>query len=111
MHLSSASIKATAALMVILWAGFVVPARAQDTSTPAASQDDLNKQLLDRIQQLEKEVQQLKAQPPAAPEPAVEPPAVNEVAPRLKLNVFHTVSKASVVSSCGTSPIIVRAAR
>jgi hypothetical protein len=91
MHLSSASIKATAALIVILWAGFVVPARAQDTSTPAASQDDLNKQLLDRIQQLEKEVQQLKAQPPAAPEPAVEPPAVNEVAPRLKLNVFGDV--------------------
>ncbi len=91
MHLSSASIKATAALIVILWAGFVVPARAQDTSTPAASQGDLNKQLLDRIQQLEKEVQQLKAQPPAAPEPAVEPPAVNEVAPRLKLNVFGDV--------------------
>ena len=31
--------------------------------------------------------------------------------PRLKLVVAHTVSKASVVSSCGTSPIIERAAR
>ena len=31
--------------------------------------------------------------------------------PRLKLAVAHTVSKASVVSSCGTSPIIDRAAR
>ena len=31
--------------------------------------------------------------------------------PRLKLTVFHTDSKASVVSSCGTRPIIARAAR
>ncbi len=31
--------------------------------------------------------------------------------PRLKLTVAQTVSKASVVSSCGTSPISRRAAR
>ena len=31
--------------------------------------------------------------------------------PRLKLTVAHTVSKASVVSSCGTRPISERAAR
>ena len=31
--------------------------------------------------------------------------------PRLKLTVAHTVSKASVVSSCGTRPIMARAAR
>jgi hypothetical protein len=31
--------------------------------------------------------------------------------PRLKDTVAQTVSKASVVSSCGTSPIIPRAAR
>ena len=31
--------------------------------------------------------------------------------PRLKLTVAHTVSKASVVSSCGTRPIIARAGR
>ena len=31
--------------------------------------------------------------------------------PRLKLSVFHTVSNMSVVSSCGTSPILARAAR
>ena len=31
--------------------------------------------------------------------------------PRLKETVFHTVSKASVVSSCGTRPISERAAR
>ena len=29
--------------------------------------------------------------------------------PRLKLTVFQTVSKVSVVSSCGTRPIIERA--
>ena len=31
--------------------------------------------------------------------------------PRLKLTVAHTLSKASVVSSCGTKPIFCRAAR
>ena len=31
--------------------------------------------------------------------------------PRLKLTVFHTLSKASVLSSCGTRPIRLRAAR
>ena len=31
--------------------------------------------------------------------------------PRLKLTVAHTVSKMSMVSSCGTRPIIARAAR
>ena len=31
--------------------------------------------------------------------------------PRLKLTVAHTVSNASVVSSCGTRPIFARAAR
>ena len=31
--------------------------------------------------------------------------------PRLKLTVLQTVSKASVVSSCGTRPMVERAAR
>jgi hypothetical protein len=31
--------------------------------------------------------------------------------PREKVSVFHTVSNMSVVSSCGTSPILARAAR
>jgi hypothetical protein len=31
--------------------------------------------------------------------------------PRLKLTVAHTLSKASVVSSCGTSPTLARALR
>ena len=36
---------------------------------------------------------------------------MEENKPRLKLTVAHTVSKASVCSSCGTSPIMDRAAR
>ena len=31
--------------------------------------------------------------------------------PRLNVTVAHTVSNASVVNSCGTKPILVRAAR
>ncbi len=31
--------------------------------------------------------------------------------PRLKLTVFQTVSNASVVSSCGTNPIMARTMR
>jgi hypothetical protein len=31
--------------------------------------------------------------------------------PRLKVRVFHTVSNMSVVSSCGTRPMVARAAR
>lgn len=84
--------------MVALCGSFALPALAQQTSSPP-SQDEVNKQLLERIQELEKEVHQLKAQPappPAAapapePPPAVEAPTVNEVAPRLKLNVFGDV--------------------
>lgn len=77
---------------------------AQQTPAPAPSQSDSNQQLLDRINQLEKEVQELKQQQrsagnpaPApvsapAPEPVpVETPTVNEVAPRLKLIVFGDV--------------------
>ena len=60
------------------------------TSTPA-SQDEINQQMLDRIRELQKEIQQLKAQPAPEPSPAVEAPTVNEVAPRLHLNVFGDV--------------------
>jgi hypothetical protein len=67
---------------------------------PPTNQDEVNKQLLRRLQELEEEVKQLKAQsavPPVeaalAPEPprVVEAPAANEVAPRLKLTVFGDV--------------------
>src|SRR5271170_4141658 len=83
----------------------VLPVQAQQSPDPPTNQDDVNKQLLRRLQELENEVKQLKAQvataaaaPPApapapAPEPppAVEMPQVNEVAPRLHLNVFGDV--------------------
>lgn len=81
---------------------------AQDTSAAAAGQPDTNQQLLERVRELEAKVKQLEDKqagaastpapaptpaPSPAPEPpaAVEMPAVNEVAPRLKLNVFGDV--------------------
>jgi hypothetical protein len=66
----------------------------------ATSQDDSNKQLLERIDQLEAKVKQLESKqaapapaavPEPAPEPAVEMPRVNAVSDRLKLNVFGDV--------------------
>jgi hypothetical protein len=85
---------------------------AQQSQTPA-NQGDINQQLLQRIQELEKEVQALKAQPqapapaatppaappapPPPPETVVETPSMNEVAPRLKLIVFGDVG-ASILS-------------
>ena len=85
---------------------FPSSARAQQATPPG--QDDSNQQLLQRINELEAKVKQLEekqaaataaAAPPApataapAPEapPPVEVPVVNEVAPRLKLNVFGDV--------------------
>jgi hypothetical protein len=81
----------------LLSACLAVSAHAQQAPNPPTNQDEVNKQLLRRLQELEDEVRQLKAQPAAvaaAPAPAPEPPsamempAVNEVAPRLKLNFF-----------------------
>lgn len=91
-----------------------VPTLAQQQSNSPTNQDEVNKQLLHRLQELEDEVKQLKAQqaatatqpamaastpvvtPPVAPNPpapestaAVE--EVNEVAPRLKLDIFGDV--------------------
>ena len=76
--------------------------RAQQTADAAAAADDTNKKLMERIDQLETKVKQLEdkqATPAAAPAPvlahepapAVEMPAVNEVAPRLKMIVFGDV--------------------
>jgi hypothetical protein len=71
-------------------------ASAQQTSPPP-TQEQLNQQLMDRIQELETQVKQLKETPPAAtnpaaapepPPPVVQAPRVNEVAPRLKLDFF-----------------------
>jgi hypothetical protein len=99
----SVSAKRTPALIGLFCLLLAISAWAQQASPPP-SQDDINKQLLQRIQELEKQVRELKGQPaPTAaaipaqaapvPEPAaaVEAPAVNEVAPRLKLNVFGDV--------------------
>ena len=84
------------AMCVAMSVASALPAVAQQASSSPATQDDINRQLVDRIQELEKQVQTLKAQPPAAapapePAPVVEAPAVNEVAPRLKMNIFGDV--------------------
>ena len=91
------------ACSLALFLTLVLSASAQQTAPPPADQGEINRQLLQRIQELEKEVEALKGQPPApppvaapapAPAPAPEPPpvvespTVNEVAPRLKLNFF-----------------------
>jgi len=92
-----APIRAAAALTVVLWLGFTIPASGQESPGSSTAQDKINSQLLDRIQELEKQLQELKGQPTAAPvaplpppEP-VEAPTVHEVAPRLQLNVFGDV--------------------
>jgi hypothetical protein len=92
------------------------PAQAQQTPGPSAAQDQINQQLLKRVEELEEQVKQLKAlviaQPaqtvsaPVAAAPAAAPaaaetasadvPQVNEVAPRLKMEVFGDVAAQSV---------------
>jgi hypothetical protein len=75
-------------------------AHAQQATSDATTQADSDQQLQQRIKELETKVKQLedKPAPPApAPPPAPEPqptidaPVVNEVAPRLHLNVFGDV--------------------
>jgi hypothetical protein len=76
-----------------------VPARAQQAPNPAPNQDEVNRQLLRRLQELEDEVNRLKAQAAAMPAPpsalgappAVEAATPHEVAPRLNLAVFGDV--------------------
>jgi hypothetical protein len=87
-------------LAIYLASGTAV--QAQDAS---ASQDEATKQLLERVRELEAKVKQLEAKESAAPSepapatipapaptpepaPVAEQPAVNEVAPRLKLLFF-----------------------
>ncbi len=86
------------ALVAVIGMALAIPTWAQQASPPA-NQNDINQQLLQRVQELEKEVQQLKGQPAAAvapapapaPEPVAEAPTINEVSPRLHLNVFGDV--------------------
>lgn len=73
-------------------------ARAEQATNAATSQDDTNKLLLQRINELEAKVKQLEDKqaipapaPAPAPEPVVEGPRVNAVNDRLKLNVFGDV--------------------
>jgi hypothetical protein len=101
--LATAQKKRLTVLLAWLCLTSAIPAATQQASAPAATQDQINQQLLQRVQELEKEVQQLKGQPVTAPAPPVSPapapvappvaeaPSVNEVAPRLKFNVFGDV--------------------
>jgi hypothetical protein len=76
------------------------PVRGQEATNAPANQDEVNRQLLRRLQELEDEVKQLKKQavvaavaaaPEAEPPPAIEVPAAHEVAPRLHMTVFGDV--------------------
>jgi hypothetical protein len=99
---------------VVLSLSLACSVSAQETPVVPPSQEELNKQLLKRLQDLEEEVKQLKAEAranstggtpaatdaaalttavaaAAAPPPPAEIPSVNEVAPRLHLDVFGDV--------------------
>jgi len=83
---------ARSALRLALFATLSFPAAAQQ----APAQDEINRQLVQRIQELEREVQALKtpSQPAPAPAPVIpmlDAPVVHEVNPRLQLNVFGDV--------------------
>jgi hypothetical protein len=108
------SITASFGVQVISFACFMtlaLSANAQQTSSAGTSTDTITRQLLQRIDQLEAKVKQLEekqaAPAPAAvvpgavasaavgqapePSPAFDMPTVNEVAPRLKMNIFGDV--------------------
>src|SRR5437667_12584449 len=92
--LTAPVIRAFPVLSLLLYLGCALPAVAQQ----APSQEEINKQLLQRINELEAQVKQLKDTPPQAapapappPPPAVEAPRQNEVAERLKFRVFGDV--------------------
>jgi hypothetical protein len=114
-------------LFVVCSSSLVIalPASSQQTSNPATNeptgsattQDEINKQLLQRLQDVEEEVKQLKAllsastqgaapaltaaasaapPPPAATPVVEEAEQVNEVAPRLKMEIFGDVGAQSI---------------
>ena len=70
----------------LLSACLAVSAHAQQAPNPPTNQDEVNKQLLRRLQELEDEVKQLKAQPAAvaaAPAPAPNLSPVGSKAPTM----------------------------
>ncbi|HXM63193.1 MAG TPA: hypothetical protein VN950_20200 [Terriglobales bacterium] len=76
----------------------VLSAHAQQATSASTTQADADQQLQQRIKDLEIKVKQLEDKPappapapPPAPEPTIDAPVVNEVAPRLHLNVFGDV--------------------
>jgi hypothetical protein len=95
-------------LLVACFAGSTL-AQAQQAAVTPIDQNEVNRQLMQRLQELEDEVKQLKAQlapavpatailavaaeqpAPAPAAPAVAAAEVNEVAPRLHLEVFGDV--------------------
>ncbi len=87
------------ACCLALFLALEVSSSAQQTPPPPADQAEINRQLLQRIEELEKEVQRLTSQPAtsaapvAAPEPTpvAETPPVRAVNDRLTLNVFGDV--------------------
>ncbi len=79
---------------------FALSAHAQQATSASTTQADADQQLQQRIKELEIKVKQLEDKPtppapapPPAPEaqPTIDAPVVNEVAPRLHLNVFGDV--------------------
>jgi len=87
------------ACCLALFLALEVSSSAQQTPPPPADQAEINRQLLQRIEELEKEVQRLTSQsatsaaPVVAPEPTpvAETPPVRAVNDRLTLNVFGNV--------------------
>jgi hypothetical protein len=84
---------ASSILVVCLASALTHLASAQDAPTTTPSQAEINKQLLDRISELEAEIKQLKTNsqapsPAPAPPPQVEVPRPHVVAERLKFQVF-----------------------
>jgi hypothetical protein len=91
-------LKAPRIISMVLIMAFALSAHAQQTTNDASSQSDTDQQLQQRIKDLEVKVKELEDKPappapvpPPAPEPTIDAPVVNEVAPRLHLNVFGDV--------------------
>ena len=94
---SAPILKVPRIVSLVLIMMFALSVHAQQATSAATTQADADQQLQQRIKELEIKVKQLEdkpappapAPPPAPePQPTIEAPVVNEVAPRLHLNVF-----------------------